>query len=377
MNSGGYVPMEVAGSSADRWRRSRRRERYPGRLLGNSRAILAAAPALLVSLICLGGCAGSGEGFWPSISPTPRGAAAPPRPFLSLLPENLWELLGGMGLLASGGGVAFFLWKFPGLLEEFTGLKKMAERLHERRDSSTADLVQLSRRLTELEQQIVQIRRAGQRRADLQGGERSPAAPSQHVDPRESSPPSAPTVPDHRRDAPPLAPQWPQVLEPGGVPEPDPDLALDLASDAIVSEGSASLALGLTKNPPPAAAPSLEVLIAAINGESDGPIEGVTSLELDIAPGDESGELAPPLATRLRLVAGGGRFLLVLLDGDPWLFPTVETLANFRTSQPVEGIFHYLHDVCASPRLVFPAMLREVGGLWEVSDQGQILVPTA
>jgi hypothetical protein len=193
----------------------------------------------------------------------------------------------------------------------------------------------------------------------------------------EFSPPFAPAIPDQQRSAPSFDPQWPKVAPPVDTPQPYPGFALDLASDAVVSEGSASFALGITKDPLAATAPSLEVLIAAINGESDGPIEGVTSLELDIAPGDESGELASPLATRLRLVTGGGRYLLVLLDGDPWLFPTVETLANFRTSQPVEGIFHYLPDVCASPRLVFPAMLREVGGLWEVSDQGQILVPTA
>jgi hypothetical protein len=284
-----------------------------------------------------------------------------------------------MGLLASGGGVALFLWKFPGLLEEFNGLKKMAERLHERRDSSTTDLVQLSRRLTELEQQIVQLRRAGQRRADHQGGERAPVAPPQRVDQHdpEFSPPFAPAIPDQQRSAPSFDPQWPKVAPPVDTPQPYPGFALDLASDAVVSEGSASFALGITKDPLAATAPSLEVLIAAINGESDGPIEGVTSLELDIAPGDESGELASPLATRLRLVTGGGRYLLVLLDGDPWLFPTVETLANFRTSQPDEGIFHYLPNASATPRLLFPAMLREVGGLWEVSDQGQILVPTA
>lgn len=101
-----------------------------------------------------------------------------------------------------------------------------------------------------------------------------------------------------------------------------------------------------------------------MNGDSAGPIEGVTCVDLDIAPQPaESG--------------GGGRFLLVLLDADPWLFPTLDTLANFRTEQPDEGIFHYLPDSCASPRLIRPAMLRDVGGLWEVSDPGHILVPTA
>ncbi len=295
--------------------------------------------------------------------------AAPPRLFLSPLPENLWELLGGLGLLATGGGVVLFLWKFPDLLEEFSSLREMAERIHERRDRSTADLAQLSRRLTELEQQIIQIKRSGQRRAYPQASARSPVALSHRFDPPVGSQPVADAL------LPPLPgdPELGSAAEAAEVVDPGPDLA----SDAFVSASRASLALEQQRESLASAAPTLEALISAINGEGGGPIEGVTCMELDIATPDGAPDLVSADVPRLRLVAGGGRFLMVVLDGDPWLFPTVDTLANFRTEPLEEGIFHYLPDSCLTPRLIRPAMLRDLGGLWEVRDPGQILLPTA
>lgn len=334
----------VVAERTDSGRQQKRQRRR--RSVQGGRANRFRVPLLLASLLCLSGCAGGGEGFWPSTSPPPRGAAvaSPPRPFLSLLPENLWELLGGLGLLATGGGVALFLWKFPDLLEEFTNLQEMADRLHERRDRSTADLAQLSRRLTALEKQLIQIRRSSM---------------------------STMIRPQTRASGDPLnAALTAPVSRPSA-----PSAIVDLASDDLIATGSAALAL----QPPPGAdvVPTLETLIAAMNGEGDGPIEGVTCLELDIIPPTEAGESGTGSATRLRLVAAGGRFLLVLLEGNPWLFPSLETLANFRTDQPDEGLFHYLPDSSASPRLVRPALLTDIGGQWEVIELGQILVPTA
>jgi hypothetical protein len=362
--------MGEAGISGLRRQRRRRRDLPKARSLRLS--------LLLASLISLSGCAQGGEGFWPSIQPRPRGSAAvaPPRPFLSPLPENLWELLGGLGLLASGGGVALFLWKFPDLLDEFSSLRETADRLHERRDRSTADLAQISRRITELEQHVIQLRRAARSRVYPPAIPRTPVALSQRFDPQESASRTEPAAVEPAPEPPPQqASVVPAEVTAGAMPEP----TLDLASDDLVAAGGAVLAMEQPLElPAPPAPPTLETLIAAMNGESAGPIEGVTCVEIDIAPppSESDGPAAPPL-TRLRLVSGGGRFLLVLLDGDPWLFPTLDTLANFRIEQPDEGIFHYLPDSCSSPRLIRPAMLRDVGGMWEVSDSGQILVPTA
>ena len=121
---------------------------------------------------------------------------------------------------------------------------------------------------------------------------------------------------------------------------------------------------------------SSQALIDAINSRGRSPIEGVTCVELDIAPPPEEGDVGyEGLAPRLRMVARGGRFLLVMVEGDAWLFPTIETLDRFKEAQIDASIFKAQPDSIDRPQLILPAMLREVGGLWEVTDPGKLLVP--
>jgi hypothetical protein len=75
------------------------------------------------------------------------------------------------------------------------------------------------------------------------------------------------------------------------------------------------------------------------------------------------------------MVSRDGRFLLVMVDGDAWLFPTIDSLDQFDQRQAAEGIFQAYAEAIDRPQLLMPAMLREVGGLWEVTDPGKILVP--
>ncbi|MFM7361855.1 MAG: hypothetical protein ACKO25_08540 [Cyanobium sp.] len=275
--------------------------------------------------------------FWPSINPAPRSSAAapPPRPFLSPLPENLWELLGGLGLLATGGGVALFLWKFPDLLDEFTSLRETADRLHERRDRSTADLAQISRRITELEQQLIQLRRSAQSRVYPQANQRSPVALSHRFDPHESGPWSDEAAAEAAPDTTPSpAPPVPDRVAAGAIQE----AVLDLASDNIVSAGGSAQAL---EQPPeilaPSPPPTLQELIAAMNGDSAGPIEGVTCAELDIAPQPaESGESAAP-ATRLRLVGGGVASYWCCSTPTPGCSPPSTRWPTSAPSSPMRG----------------------------------------
>ena len=114
---------------------------------------------------------------------------------------------------------------------------------------------------------------------------------------------------------------------------------------------------------------------SAINSRGRSPIAGITCVELDIAPAPESGTGLDPIATRLRMVSRDGRFLLVMVDGDAWLFPTIDSLDQFDQRQAAEGIFLAYDEAIDRPQLLMPAMLREVGGLWEVTDPGKILVP--
>jgi len=115
----------------------------------------------------------------------------------------------------------------------------------------------------------------------------------------------------------------------------------------------------------------------AINSRGLSPIEGVTCVELDIAPPpeEEGGVGYEVLSPRLRMVSRGGRFLLVMVEGDAWLFPTIDTLDRFGEAAIEPNLFQTVPDLIERPQLILPAMLREVGGLWEVTDPGRVLVP--
>jgi hypothetical protein len=122
---------------------------------------------------------------------------------------------------------------------------------------------------------------------------------------------------------------------------------------------------------------TLADLVGAINGESSKPVVGISFVELDVAePPDLSlvhpGQLPP---TRLRRVPRSGSFLLVMLDGDDWLFPAVSTLQAADADLVKRGLFQLCPADVAAPRLRMPAQMREVGGLWEVTESGQIEIP--
>ena len=372
----------------------------------------------IVVLLSLGGCNPVDDRLWPSIQPPDANRPAPSDsgPFFRALPGSIWEWTGVFSLLLGAGGVGFLYWRFPGLREEFSSLRDQTRRLHERRDRSTVDLAQMARNLRDLEQEITVLRGELSRR-DTQApppppsyspppvpAYSPPSIPSYSQPPAPSfSSPPAPTVssaPATTGSIPELPyfspPSPPERARPHATPSPSPlPYSATPAAEAplpIEREPAPSPVSLLSDRPDPEPAPSvgdsepdawrpqpgpsLDTLIKAINSRGQSPIEGVTCVELDIAPPpEEEAGGYESLATRLRMVARGGRFLLVMVDGDAWLFPTVETLDGFLGAAMDPTIFESLPDTVDTPRLISPAMLREVGGLWEVTDPGKVLVP--
>lgn len=343
-------------------------------------------------LLAIGGCNPVDDRLWPPIRPESRRSAPAPEvsPFLRALPENIWELAGALSLVLGVGAAGVLYWRFPGLRQEFSALQAQTRRLHDRRDSTVVDLAQMGRNLRDLEQEISVLRRELARRTEA-------AALAASMAP---SPPAAVPVP-----SPPVSPLEPAVVElPLLNPPPRPPRSrsrsrasssadtwssLEPVLEGPAVQGSRSLlherpAAVPEPSPSPAAYPmpqpaqeatGLEALIAAINSRGRSPIAGITCVELDIAPAPESGTGLEPIATRLRMVSRDGRFLLVMVDGDAWLFPTIDSLDQFDQRQAAEGIFQAYAEAIDRPQLLMPAMLREVGGLWEVTDPGKILVP--
>lgn len=341
-------------------------------------------------------------------------------------------------LLMGAGGVGFVYWRFPGLREEFSSLRDQTRRLHERRDRSTADLAQMARNLRDLEQEITVLRgelSQRDRQAPMPPPSFTQAVPTYEPPAPRYEPPASPSLtpaadhphgPSPINGPPPELPHFSPPSPPGRsrprpIPQPDGRRQLEDASSSRpappplpsptasplsyvppaapeapiplrpqLAEAPSSVSL-LSERPAPEAAPladagpdvwrpqpgpGLDALIVAINSRGQSPIEGVTCVELDIAPPPEDGGVGYGyLSPRLRMVARGGRFLLVMVEGDAWLFPTIDTLDRFVEAAIDPNLFQTMPDSIERPQLILPAMLREVGGLWEVTDPGKVLLP--
>jgi hypothetical protein len=341
-------------------------------------------------LLALGGCNPVDDRLWPPIRPESRRSVPEGSPFLRALPENIWELAGALSLVLGVGAAGVLYWRFPSLRQEFSALQAQTRRLHDRRDSTVVDLAQMGRNLRDLEQEITVLRRELARRTEAAARAASMAppppvvavvpAPSPLVSPVEppavelpllNSPPHAPRSRNRASSSDDSGPSVESVLE-----GPAVHGSRSLLHDRPVAvPDPAPAPTALPMNQPAQEAAGLEALIAAINSRGHSPIAGITCVELDIAPAPESAMGLEPLATRLRMVSRDGRFLLVMVDGDAWLFPTIDSLDQFDQRQAAEGIFLAYGEAIDRPQLLMPAMLREVGGLWEVTDPGKILVP--
>ena len=72
---------------------------------------------------------------------------------------------------------------------------------------------------------------------------------------------------------------------------------------------------------------------------------------------------------------GGGSYLLVMLLGQPLLFPTEKTLKGFTAAQRSKGLFDYEQQTIANPQLLEPALLEGAGSSWIVKQLGTIAIP--
>jgi hypothetical protein len=437
--------------------------------------IVPIASAVLVG-VCLSSCSVTNDSLWPSITPAqppsrsaraggpPAQAPATPAG-TSLLPANIWDVAGGVALLVGFGGALALLWRLPVMNRRFDNLRSTYETLAQRRDKGATDLVELSMKVSVLNQQLQSLQGELSRRptespeipvASANG--LAASAPAPQPAPPQVAKVAEPAVPQVAPKPIPLAGAPGQGVAsagssngsatngltgnaissnghagngyagngsagqasagngrviPGPAPAPAPAAqGSALASDrvpvdsrAFWSEGlpgaghsasgrspQAVPAAPLPPSPPPqrqspasaarSAAGGGEItladLVLAINGESEKPVVGISFVELDFAePPDLSLQhpgLPPP--TRLRRVGGSGSFLLVILDGDDWLFPAVSTLQAADAELAQRGLFQLCPAAVAAPRLRMPAQMREVGGLWEVTECGQIEIPS-
>jgi hypothetical protein len=383
---------------------------------------------LALFLAALPGCSPADNNLWPSIEPmgsraTGAMAAQAAPSSSSLLPTNPWELAGGLGLILGCGGLAVVVWKGVTVQRRVEALQNSAETLARRRDSGTADLVQLSRKVSELNQQVRSLK-AELNERPLQ----PPAAPQARIvqrpapapAPVAATPPAAPaSAPPAQVQAqvqvhaqalslPPLVPPPPPQAvpaprppagpataappraaavaarplppppapEPAPAPEPVLARALDVLRQATLEPSTPAMPEPAPSVPAPSGI-TLQDLINAVNGRGNRQIEGVSFAQLDPADFNSSEGIGLPQSPRLRLVGSGGRFLMVFFDDDSWLFPAVTTLETYSRDPSEAGYYSFEQAPVTSAELSRPAQLREAGGLWEVIEPGLVLVPKA
>lgn len=373
---------------------------------------------LALLLAGLAGCNPAENSLWPSIQPvgnsTPitRASFTPAESTSTgLLPTNPWELAGGLGLMLGCGGLAVLVWKGSTVQRRVDALQSSAESLARRRDSGTADLVHLSRQLNALNQQVLSLKAELVERPAV-APVPSPAAPRFNVPP--SPRPAAPQpahlanvveIPDFApvptpgpaAPAPPPPPAFAQIppAPPAPVPEPVLARALDVLRQATFDPAPEpmpqpmaepmpeSVAQPVEKSFAPPAGPdpalsgiTLQDLVDAVNGRGNRQIEGIHFAQLDTAEFTTLDGIGRPQAPRLRLVGSGGRFLMVFFEDESWLFPAVTTLEAYSHDQSETGFFGFKQAAVSCAEICRPALLREAGGLWEVTEPGTILVPT-
>lgn len=402
----------------------------PDRRAGLSRllTIVRFLPVLAGVLLGLSlvGCSITNDSLWPSITPTASSGNATGKKqatsnarasAVSPGPLNVWDVAGGTAVLIGSGGVFALLWRLLAMNRRFEALRSTYETLASRRDKGATDVIELSLKVSALNQQIQSLqgemaRRPGPSAAaariapaaapaaatpPLQPAAQPPAAADAAVtaaagsaapsanrprverpDPagagrdsgnsdngRSSAPAPAPPAGGGLRSAEPAAEQTPRPAAP---PPPQPPALPPLQ----LSRGRepATAAAGRAE-------PSLADLVDAINGEGRRPVVGISFVELGFADPPDETLLRPglPPPTRLRHVTGAGLFLLVMVDGEEWLFPAVATLQAADPELSRRGLFDLRKADVDRPKLKIPAQMREVGGLWEVTDAGQILIP--
>ena len=131
-----------------------------------------------------------------------------------------------------------------------------------------------------------------------------------------------------------------------------------------------------TPEPAPQALISKPGLIRALNSDDRQQLREAATSELNITSDSENSIATGRSAnTELEVVAGGGSYLLIMLHGQAWLFPTQKTLKGFAAVQPSKGIFDYEQQTIANPQLLEPALLEELGNKWSVMKIGKIGIP--
>ena len=134
--------------------------------------------------------------------------------------------------------------------------------------------------------------------------------------------------------------------------------------------------------PKPPASPSQPsgsnkpVLIAALNNGDRQQLREAVLSELNITSESENAIITGRSTnTELEVVSGGGSYLLVMLQGQPLLFPTEKTLKGFTAAQRSKGLFDYEQQTIAQPQLLEPALLEGSGDSWTVKQIGKIAIP--
>jgi hypothetical protein len=258
-----------------------RRQRMGQALAGNVVRPL----GLAFVLAMLPGCSPADNSLWPSIEPigsrTPSAMAAPDSSSPGLLPNNPWELAGGLGLILGCGGLAVVIWKGATVQRRVEALQNSAETLARRRDSGTADLVQLSRQVSDLNKQVRSLKaelterplpppaapqpQAVQRPAPAPAAVTVPApmpvaaAPRRAPAPSPAPPPAQAQLKAQPVSLPPLVPPPPPQAIPQAMPAPRPSAGPETAAQprpAVVA------AQHLPPAPAPASAAAPEPVLA-------------------------------------------------------------------------------------------------------------------
>ena len=133
----------------------------------------------------------------------------------------------------------------------------------------------------------------------------------------------------------------------------------------------------ITPNTPPRPlGPSKSSLIAALNNGDRKQVREATLSELNITSESENAFITGRSAnTELEEVIGGGSYLLLMLQGQPWLFPTEKTLKSFTTVQNSMGMFESEQQTIANCQLLEPALLERSGNRWTIKKIGRIATP--
>lgn len=122
--------------------------------------------------------------------------------------------------------------------------------------------------------------------------------------------------------------------------------------------------------------PSKEMLIDALNSGDRQKVREAAISQLNITNESENAiATGRSVTTELEVVSAGGSYQLIEIDGQSWLFPTVQTLGGFASTQTSKGIFDFEQQVISNPILAEPALIEKSGSKWKVKQLGKIVVP--